>query len=157
MPYSWRDCPDDVRAQMHELVGTARTAFPGNIANVTLRGSLAMGCWNPTTSDVDVLIVTERTPPNSDPREFARSVLDRSGHPARFELSVVRAGDLKPFQYPTPYDFHFGEWLRPRYREQLASRHQDRLREQHVHIKRNHLPLPDGQISPITTTRHSAN
>lgn len=60
--------PTDVAQFTCELATSIRQAFGDNLAGIYLCGSLALGTFDPKTSDIDVLVVTER--PISD-TEFA--------------------------------------------------------------------------------------
>ncbi len=88
-----------------------------NLAGVYLHGSLAMGCFNPERSDVDLLVITERAVQRDTKLGLVQALLSRSRRPAPIELSVLAHADLSPWRYPTPYRLHFSEdW-----REQLAA------------------------------------
>jgi hypothetical protein len=54
-------------------------------------------------------------------REVALSVLQYCGNPSPFELSFLRESYLHPWQYPTPFDFHFSEDWRDKTVEALAA------------------------------------
>ena len=66
------DIPADVAAQLTallvELLAGMRAALAENLVGVYLRGSLALGDFDPATSDVDVFTITERP---LTPAEFA--------------------------------------------------------------------------------------
>lgn len=97
----------------------AETLGP-NLVGVYLHGSLALSCFNPARSDVDVLVVSTRELASEARRRLVELLLHRSGNPYPIELSVLTEADLKPWRYPTPYDFHFGESLRPKLLQELA-------------------------------------
>jgi streptomycin 3"-adenylyltransferase len=118
--YGWADCPAPVRAQVEGLVAGLRTALGKNLIGVYLHGSLAMGCFNPTRSDLDLLVVTRRGMPVEMKREVTGLLLQVSGAPAPVEISFLRAADLRPWRHPTPYDFHYSEDWRERTRQALA-------------------------------------
>nr|QMS47854.1 hypothetical protein WG33_0052 [uncultured bacterium] len=52
--------PTDVAPLVEALRDGAKLALGGNFVGFYLRGSLALGDFNPVTSDVDVLVVTEQ-------------------------------------------------------------------------------------------------
>lgn len=86
-----------------------------------LHGSLAMGCFNPERSDLDLLFVTADHPSSAAKHDLARLCLEWSAKPRPLELSFVRRGVLHPWQYPTPYEFHFSEDWRERFQDDLLS------------------------------------
>jgi streptomycin 3"-adenylyltransferase len=69
-------------------------------------GSLAFGCYNPTQSDVDVLVLTRRRMAPETRRALSR-VLRSLERVARLEISFLSRADLEPWRYPTPFDYHF--------------------------------------------------
>jgi hypothetical protein len=59
------DLPIEVAALVDRLLRGVRAALGDDLVGFYLRGSLALGDFNPETSDVDVLVVTAR-PPTED-------------------------------------------------------------------------------------------
>ena len=77
-------------------------------------GSLAMGCFNPHASDIDVLVITQRRVGKQKLR-LASLALATSLKPRPIEVTTFSKRDLNPWRYPTPFDFHFSEdWRGPR-------------------------------------------
>jgi len=113
--------PPSARVQIEQLVGSLREILAHRLVGVYLHGSLAMGCFNPARSDVDLLVVTRRGMAVQTKRRVAELLLRASLAPHPIEISFLRQKDLIPWEYPTPFDFHYGESWRARYREQLAN------------------------------------
>jgi predicted nucleotidyltransferase len=107
--YSWANCPQTVRDQINGFTENIARVLGDNLTGIYLHGSLAMGCFNPARSDIDLLVITQQGMTPETLREVARIVLDYSGRPSQFELSFLRESYLFPWQYPTPFDFHFSE------------------------------------------------
>jgi hypothetical protein len=86
------------------------------LVGLYVHGSLALGCFNAARSDIDVIPVTAR--PLTDDERFAVAdlFLLLSARPYGVEAHVVTTEQLRPWRYPPPYDFHYGEG----HREQLA-------------------------------------
>jgi streptomycin 3"-adenylyltransferase len=96
------------------LVEGLYQALGDELLGVYLHGSLAMGCFNPLRSDVDLLAVTaNHLMPAVRPR-LARLLLRLSGVPNAIELSVVSRAALQPWRHPAPYEFHYSEDWRDR-------------------------------------------
>lgn len=55
-----QDDPPEVVALLHALTRGARAALGDNLVGMYLRGSLALGDFDPATSDVDFFAITER-------------------------------------------------------------------------------------------------
>jgi aminoglycoside 9-adenylyltransferase len=101
-------------------------AAPGNPLGVYLFGSATLGGLQPD-SDIDLLLVTQRSLDMVERRELVNVLLEVSGwsgHAERFpeaesrrpvELTSVVAADMRPIQYPPRRDFQYGEWLRADY------------------------------------------
>jgi streptomycin 3"-adenylyltransferase len=91
-------------------------ALGDDLLGVYVHGSLALGCFNEARSDVDVVVMTAR--PLTDDERFAVSdlFLRISARPFGLEAHVVTTDQLRPWRYPPPYDFHYGE----SHRERLA-------------------------------------
>jgi hypothetical protein len=113
--YSLDNCPSDIRAQLDTLVNGLRDALDGDLLSVLLHGSLAMGCFNRDTSDLDVLVITADDVSLAQKDALAAVLLACSAQPAPVEISVMHTGQLQPFIHPAPFEFHFGESWRARF------------------------------------------
>ena len=97
----------------HELlthfVHMSRELFGHHLTGVYLHGSLAMGCFNPQKSDLDLLLVVDTEPTDAEKLAFMEQVAHfNEKAPAKgLELSIVTRAAIKPFQYPTPFVLHF--------------------------------------------------
>jgi predicted nucleotidyltransferase len=112
--------PPEVAPLIDELTAGIRAALGENIVGVYLRGSLALGGFDPATSDVDLLVVTER--PVSEVEGEALEALhnripptNADGAGRRYEVSYIdraairrfgpsqrlhpRSGDEAPFEW----------------------------------------------------------
>lgn len=89
-----------------QLIATLRAAIqaqlPDNLVGLYLRGSLVMGDFQPETSDVDLLAVTERRVSDA---EFARlldlhNTIAQSDNPfaTRFEIAYIDRASLRRYQ-----------------------------------------------------------
>lgn len=80
-----------------------------NLVGIYLHGSLAFGCFNWDTSDIDFIVVTEEAPAPEDKEALLTCLLslDKSAPPKGFEMSVVLRRHCTHFAYPTPYELHF--------------------------------------------------
>jgi hypothetical protein len=110
----WPDCPAPVRAQVAGLVEQLSDLMGAALAGVYLHGSLAYGCFNPDASDLDLLVLASRPLLRDTKLGVAQACLRWSLQPMPIELSVLAQTDLAPWQYPTPYQFHFSEAWRER-------------------------------------------
>lgn len=89
-----------------------------NLTGVYLHGSAAMGCFHPKLSDVDFIVVVEKSIPDGVKLDFMREliVLNAQAPAKGIEMSIVRRKFCAPFVYPTPFELHFSamhlNWFR---------------------------------------------
>lgn len=84
-----------------------------------LHGSLAMGCFNPATSDIDLIGVAREPLTLESRRDLASILLRQSKHPHPIEISYVTLEELRPWQYPPRYELHYSEAHRHQYQDDL--------------------------------------
>lgn len=96
--------PPQVRDRLESFRHTLRDALGDDLVALLIYGSVAFGAWNPTTSDVDVMIVL---------RDDRRELLDKIGHEvrlaryaARIEAMILRADEIPDAAdvFPLLYD-----------------------------------------------------
>jgi predicted nucleotidyltransferase len=118
--YSWANCPEPVRTQINNLLATFRQLLDENLIGIYLHGSLAMGCFNPTRSDLDLLVIMQHGMTVETKRDMAHYLLTCSLSPSPIEISFLVQQDIRPFQHPLPFDLHYSEDWRERYVQALA-------------------------------------
>jgi len=82
---------------------------------VYVHGSLALGCFNPARSDLDVLVVLAEALDVDTKLRVADVLLHASAHPYEIELDALTLAQLAGWRHPSPYDFHYSESHRERY------------------------------------------
>lgn len=103
---------------LDDLVENTRQIFAENLVGIYLHGSLAMGCFHPQKSDIDLIIIVEQMPDEAQKLAFMDFVVKANSRAPEkgLELSVVRRKVCDPFVYPTPFELHFSnthlEWYR---------------------------------------------
>ena len=87
----------------------SRRILGKNLVGVYLHGSAAMSCFHSAVSDLDLLIVTEKTPSDEEKRAYMKMTarLNKEAPKKGIEMSILRRGVCNPFCYPTPYELHF--------------------------------------------------
>ncbi len=119
--HSLDNCPEEVRGKLNELTSGAGSILGGNLRGVYLHGSLAIGCFNPRRSDLDVLAITRDRPGRASRRALMEFLVGLPGPPGPLELSVLHTNQFTPWCYPTPFDFHFGDEYRDEFEKALRS------------------------------------
>ncbi|MBX3080385.1 MAG: DUF4111 domain-containing protein [Anaerolineae bacterium] len=92
-----------------DFVQGFQTALGDRLVGIYLHGSLAMGCFNPATSDIDLLVVARDKLTLAD-KQRCRQVLHQLAAicPAKaIEMSIVTLASLQHFHHPSPYELHF--------------------------------------------------
>ncbi|WP_084157578.1 aminoglycoside adenylyltransferase domain-containing protein [Oceanobacillus manasiensis] len=116
---SWQTCSEDVRRFVLNFINELEEIIKGNSVGFYLHGSLAMGGFNPNSSDIDILIVTNKSLNMMKKRELAKLFLTYSTNPYPLEISVLTINHLTEWVHPCPFDFHYSEYWRKRYEEDL--------------------------------------
>lgn len=100
------------------FVSLCREVLADALTGVYLHGSLAMGCFNPVTSDVDLIVVAGRAMSRAQKLHMMERLIGLNGRaPAKgIEMSVVLRSFCDPFVYPTPFELHFSPMHLPLYR-----------------------------------------
>lgn len=78
-----------------------------------------MGCFNPERSDIDLLAVTLHRMPVEIKRDIVELLLRSSLAPRPIEISFLVEQEMHPLRHPMPFDLHYSEAWRERYREAL--------------------------------------
>lgn len=92
-----------------KLVEKACTVLGERLVGIYLHGSMAMGCFNPNKSDIDLIVVVNGDISDKQKLELMNEIVKfNSLAPAKgFEISFVKSEYCKPFVYPTPFELHF--------------------------------------------------
>jgi predicted nucleotidyltransferase len=83
--------------------------FGNNLVGIYLHGSIAMGCFNPKKSDIDILVVVEHAITDLQKKKFMDVIVTLNDNTTEkgIEISIIRSENCKKFVYPTPFDLHF--------------------------------------------------
>ena len=106
------------QAVIDEFTDMSREIIGEKLIGIYLHGSMAMDCFNPEKSDIDLLVVIEDEINDVQKMEFMKQVVKLNElAPAKgLEISIVKREYCKPFVYPTPFELHFSpmhlQWFR---------------------------------------------
>ena len=92
-----------------DFVTAAKEIIGEQLTGIYLHGSLAMGCFNPDKSDIDLIIVIEQNISDEQKMKFMEQVvaLNQQAPAKGLEMSIVLRKYCNPFVYPTPFELHF--------------------------------------------------
>jgi predicted nucleotidyltransferase len=119
--YSWSDCPADVRTQVTALCAAFRQLLGTELTGIYLHGSLVMGCFNPHSSDLDLLVMVESKLDHSSKRQLAMMLLEVSLTPCPVEVSILTQDTLQHWHHPCRYTLHYSEMWRDAFLEALTA------------------------------------
>lgn len=103
---------------LDELINFTRQIFGKELTGVYLHGSMAMGCFNPKKSDIDLIVIVESDISDTQKMQFMERIVDLNKQaPSKgLEVSIVKREYCDPFTYPTPFELHFSpahlQWFR---------------------------------------------
>ena len=102
---------------LDQLVSFTRVILGERLTGIYLHGSLAMGCFHPKKSDIDLIVVTDDEITDSEKLSLMRQIvaLNRLAPAKGLEISVVKKEYCTAFVYPTPYELHFSPMHLQRY------------------------------------------
>lgn len=119
MSYNWETCPPEIKDFVFNLQNEITQILNDDVVGFYLHGSLAMGGFNPKNSDVDILVVTTKLIKIDVKRRLAELFLKCSKPPFPIEISFMNEDQLKNWHHPCPFDFHYSEFWRERYENDL--------------------------------------
>src|SRR5262249_40982504 len=102
-------CPESVQSQVERLCAAVMDTLAEKLVGSYLHGSLAMGCFQPERSDIDLLVVVAEPMAVETKRVAAWGLLRLSGVPRPVEITFVTRHALLSHIYPVPFDLHFSE------------------------------------------------
>lgn len=94
---------------LYDFVDATCKAFGDNLVGIYLHGSAAMGCFNPASSDIDLIVVIKDALDFDKRRAYIDDMVRLNARAPKkgLEVSVVQREVCDPFVYPTPFEFHF--------------------------------------------------
>jgi streptomycin 3"-adenylyltransferase len=113
---------DSLKSQTYldSIVNLFKEEMVDTLIGIYLHGSMAMGCFNPVQSDIDLLIISKDKQPIETYKKIARKLLlieeEEMESMKGIELSVILESHLKDFVYPTPFEFHYSAFHRDKYK-----------------------------------------
>ncbi|MBH9966223.1 aminoglycoside adenylyltransferase domain-containing protein [[Bacillus] enclensis] len=121
MNFKCDTCATDVNNTITHLHKEIANILDAELIGFYLHGSLAMGGFNPHTSDIDIVVVTDQPIGVETKRKLAKLLLLSSNDPSPIEISFLHKGLLEEWQHPCEFDFHFSEFWRERYEGDMVS------------------------------------
>ena len=111
----------DVKEFINHVHPEVAKIVKGDMIGFYIHGSLALGGFNPKGSDIDIIVVTNNSLAAAIKRELATFFLNCSNSPFPIEISFLHKEQVKQWQHPCPFDFHYSECWRERYENDLLN------------------------------------
>jgi len=89
-----------------------------SLIGIYLHGSMAMGCFNPLQSDIDILVLVKEGQSKATYKKIANELIHLEEElkiVKGFEFSVVLEAYAVAFVYPTPFEFHYSLFHKEKY------------------------------------------
>lgn len=119
MTFKWSNHPNEVKDFVEQLQKHIVCILKNNFVGFYIHGSLAMGGFNPSRSDIDIIIITKNSISVKVKKELAGLCLNHSNSPFPIEMSILTKQQLFRWQHPSPYEFHYSEFWRERLETEL--------------------------------------
>ncbi len=102
---------------LDEIVNVFVSILKDNLVGIYLHGSLAMECFNPQKSDIDLLIVIRKKLERKEMEIIVEALIDLETiyHSNPIEMSIILENDIKNFKHPMPFILHYSELHREKY------------------------------------------
>lgn len=113
--YRWDDCPIEIKLQITNISDFLNHALGENLIGTYLHGSLCLGSFQPSHSDLDMIVITKQPLTAPQRLHLMNGFLALHKKPSPIEISILCYSDLNPWRHPTPYEFHFSEYWRPKF------------------------------------------
>ncbi len=117
-------------AQLQTVCECLHTLLGEEIVGIYLHGSLAMGCFHPHHSDLDLLVVTRHRMSVDRKQQVMALLLRLSNAPFPIEISFLVFSEIHPFEHPLPFDLHYSEMWREQTSRELAEGTRQRWNEE---------------------------
>ena len=105
-----KNTPKFVGKVLRETLSNVHSILQDDLIGIYLYGSLAMGCFNPESSDIDVILVAKKRPSKEQRKKVIEYLKGACSKNRRIELSIIREDVVQNPQYPIMVDLHFEYW-----------------------------------------------
>ncbi|MBS4203612.1 nucleotidyltransferase domain-containing protein [Lederbergia citrea] len=72
------------------------------LIGIYLHGSMCLGSFQPSHSDLDIIVITKKTLNAPQRLHLMNGLLELHKKPSPIELSILCFSDLSPWRHPTP-------------------------------------------------------
>lgn len=109
-----------VKEQIAKVTEAWLNGIGESVIGIYIHGSIALNCFKEGSSDIDLLIVTDKRISREDRLLVARNMVNLDYKPVPLEMSAIWINDLNPWKYPTPCQFHYSDYWTEHYEKLLS-------------------------------------
>ncbi|WP_051353084.1 aminoglycoside adenylyltransferase domain-containing protein [Thalassobacillus devorans] len=102
---------------LNEIGKEIEALLGSKLVGLYLHGSLAMGGFNASNSDIDLLGVTKARLNNLEARYLTELFLTKSTRPFPIEITFMHEQQLVDWEHPSMFDFHYSEYWRDEFEQ----------------------------------------
>jgi predicted nucleotidyltransferase len=117
--YTWANCSKVIQSEVNTLRTELQRLLDHNLFGIYLHGSLALGDFHPSRSDIDMVVLTGQSMNLEVKRATMVCLLRISKMPCPLDIRFLVERDLFPFQHPLPCDLSYSETRREQYQQDL--------------------------------------
>ena len=117
---NFKTLPAQVNSQIDRAAEIWKKYLGNCLSGIYIHGSIALGFFQEDSSDIDILIISERRIPHNERLLIANEIIKIDRSPCPLEMSAILYTDLKSWKHPCRCQFHYsGSWTIT-YRQLLA-------------------------------------
>jgi streptomycin 3"-adenylyltransferase len=105
-----KNTPKFVREVLSQTLSGVHPILGDNLVGIYLYGSLAMGCFNPESSDIDSILVAKERLSKEQRKKIIGYLKGVCSKSKPIELSIIAQDVVQNPQYPMMVDLHFEFW-----------------------------------------------
>lgn len=105
-----KNTPKFVRKVLSETLSFVHFVLQDNLVGIYLYGSLAMECFNPKSSDIDIIVIARKRLSKEQRKKIIEYLKGACSKNRRIEFSVLCKDVVQDPQYPILVDLHFEWW-----------------------------------------------
>jgi predicted nucleotidyltransferase len=105
-----KEAPTSTIQILKETLSSVHSILRNDLTGIYLYGSLAMGCFQPKSSDIDLILVIKQELPEEKSKRVLQYLKGTCSKERRIELSLVTMHALQDPRYPMMVDLHYEHW-----------------------------------------------
>jgi predicted nucleotidyltransferase len=105
-----KNTPKSVRKILSETLSNVHFILRDDLIGIYLYGSLAMECFNPKSSDIDIILIARKGLSKAQRKKIIGYLKGVCSKSKRIELSILCEEVVQNPQYPIMVDLHFEYW-----------------------------------------------